>query len=31
MGILCIKNTSNFVNLPRSVLECSIENSRIVN
>ena len=31
MGILCIKKTSNPVNLPQNVLECSIKNSRIVN
>ena len=31
MGTLCIKKTTDFVNLPQNVLECSIENSRIVN
>ena len=31
MGILSIKKTRNFVNLPQNVLECSIVNSRIVN
>ena len=31
MGILCIKKTTDFVNLPQNVLECFIENSRIVN
>ena len=27
MGILCIKKTSDFLNLPQNILECSIENS----
>ena len=31
MGILCINETSNFVNLPQNALESSTENSRTVN
>ena len=31
MSILSIKKTSDFVNLPQNVLQCSIENSRMVN